>query len=105
MIIRFYKSSIGKKWIVALTGLALIAYVVGHMAGNLQIFIGRDRINDYAVFLHSMGSLLWAVRLFLIGAFLIHILVTIQLTIQNRMARPVRYAMKREVKAAPPRRQ
>ncbi len=99
MITRFYKSSIGKKWIVALTGLALIAYVVGHMAGNLQIFISQDRINDYAVFLHSMGPLLWAVRALLLAAFVIHILVTVQLAAQNRRARPISYAMKRDVRA------
>ncbi len=98
-IARFYQSSIGKKWIVALTGLVLIAYVIGHLIGNLQIFIGRDRLNDYAVMLHSMGPLLWAIRLFLLACFVAHILVTIQLTVENRRARPQRYAVKEEREA------
>jgi len=96
---RFCNSSIGRKWIVALTGLALIAYVIGHMIGNLQIFMGRERINAYAETLHSMGPLLWAVRAFLLAAFVVHIVVTIQLTAENRRARPERYSVKEERRA------
>jgi succinate dehydrogenase / fumarate reductase cytochrome b subunit len=94
-------SSIGKKWIVALTGLVLVAYVLGHLAGNLQIFLPDNggRINAYGAFLHSLGPLLWAIRAFLIACFVIHILVTIQLAIENRRARPDRYAGARYRKA------
>ena len=99
LITRFCHSSIGKKWIVAFTGLVLIAYVIGHMIGNLQIFIGRDRLNSYAVMLHSMGPLLWAIRAFLLAAFVVHILTTIQLTVENRAARPARYAVKEDRQA------
>ncbi|MGA3172206.1 MAG: succinate dehydrogenase cytochrome b subunit [Chthoniobacteraceae bacterium] len=90
----FWQSSIGKKWIVALTGIVLVAYVLGHLAGNLQIFL-PDRgshINAYGAFLHSLGAGLWAIRAFLLACFIIHIVVTIQLAIQNRRARPDRYA-------------
>src|SRR5437879_10323725 len=93
---RFYQSSIGKKWVVALTALPLVGYVVGHMLGNLQVFIGPAQINAYAEFLHSHEIALWIIRLFLIAAFALHIVATIQLTIQNRKARPERYAFKRE---------
>jgi succinate dehydrogenase / fumarate reductase cytochrome b subunit len=95
------RSSIGKKWIVALTGLVLVAYVLGHLAGNLQIFLPDKgaRINAYGAFLHSLGPLLWAIRAFLIACFVIHIVVTIQLAIENRRARPQRYEAPRYRKA------
>jgi succinate dehydrogenase / fumarate reductase cytochrome b subunit len=86
------QSSIGKKWIVALTGLVLVAYVLGHLAGNLQIFLpSKAHINLYGAFLHSLGPLLWVIRAFLLACFIIHIWTTIQLAIENRTARPDRY--------------
>ena len=87
----FYQSSIGKKWVVALTGLVLVGYVFGHLAGNLQIFLPPERINGYAAFLHSLGALLWVIRGFLIGCFVLHIVTTVRLVIENRAARPVGY--------------
>jgi succinate dehydrogenase / fumarate reductase cytochrome b subunit len=89
---RCCQSSIGKKWIVALTGIVLVAYVLGHLAGNLQIFLpSKARINAYGAFLHSLGPMLWAIRAFLLACLVIHIAVTIQLAIENRGARPERY--------------
>lgn len=87
----FWKSSIGKKWLVALTGLVLLGYVVGHMIGNLQIFGPPAKINGYAEMLHSMPAALWAVRAFLIVCFVLHIVATIKLVIENRAARPAGY--------------
>ena len=85
-------SSIGKKWIVALTGIVLVAYVLGHLAGNLQIFLpDKGRINAYGAFLHGLGALLWVIRAFLLACFFAHIWFTIQLAIENRRARPQRY--------------
>jgi succinate dehydrogenase / fumarate reductase, cytochrome b subunit len=92
-LVAFYQSSIGKKWVVALTAVVLILYVLGHLAGNLQIYLGQNRINNYAVFLHNLGPLLWLIRLFLLACFVIHIVATIQLTIQNRQAKPQKYAV------------
>lgn len=93
-------SSIGKKWIVALTGLVLVAYVLGHLAGNLQIFLpDKGRINAYGAFLHSLGPLLWAVRIFLFVCLVAHIVFTILLAIENRRARPDRYAVSHYRKA------
>jgi len=91
--IAFYQSSIGKKYVVAGTGLVLIVYVLGHLVGNLQIFIGPDRINAYAKFLHDLGPILWVVRILLIAAFVIHIVATIQLAQENRLANPRKYAV------------
>jgi succinate dehydrogenase / fumarate reductase, cytochrome b subunit len=92
LIANFLTSSIGRKWIVALTGLVLVAYVLGHLAGNLQIFWSAERINAYAVFLHSLGPILWAIRLFLLACFVAHIYFTIQLALENRSARSQQYA-------------
>ena len=99
--VRFYQSSIGKKWIVALTGIVLVAYVLGHLAGNLQIFLpDKTRINQYGAFLHSLGAGLWIIRIFLIACFVVHIWTTIQLAMENRRARPVRYAVSHPQKAS-----
>lgn len=95
----FYKSSIGKKWVVALTGLVLVGYVFGHLAGNLQVFLPPEQINNYAEFLHSHQYLLWAARTFLIVCFVLHIVTTIKLVLENRAARPEKYKMKRSVQA------
>lgn len=95
----FFGSSIGKKWIVAITGLILVSYVIAHMIGNLQIFAGPEKINAYATFLHSMPAMLWAVRALLITAFVLHIVVTIQLTAENRRARGQGYVRRNHVQA------
>jgi succinate dehydrogenase / fumarate reductase cytochrome b subunit len=95
----FYRSSVGKKMIVAVTGIILILFVVGHLLGNLQIFLGPDWINGYSQHLRDLGPLLWAVRLFLTVTVIIHIYVTIQLAIENRRARPASYIDRHYVKA------
>jgi succinate dehydrogenase / fumarate reductase cytochrome b subunit len=92
-VIAFYQSSIGKKIIVATTGVILILYVLGHLLGNLQIYTGPDRINTYAKFLHDLGPILWAIRVFLLAAFVTHIVATIELAHQNRLAKPQKYAV------------
>jgi len=102
--VSFYNSSIGRKWIVALTGLVLIAYVIGHLIGNLQIFLpeheGIRQINKYGHFLHSLGIGLWLVRIFLLACFVLHIVTTIKLAAENRAARPERYAVTKREKAS-----
>jgi len=95
----FYRSSIGKKMIVALTGVILILFVVGHLLGNLQIFLGPDWINGYSEHLRELGPLLWVIRIFLLLTVIIHIYVTIRLAIENRRARPTQYKDKENVKA------
>src|SRR5438270_9553505 len=95
----FYRSSVGKKMIVALTGVILIGFVIGHLLGNLQIFLGPDWINSYAEHLRALGPLLWLIRIFLLLTVVTHIYVTIRLAIDNRRARPARYAKKDYTKA------
>lgn len=90
----FYQSSIGKKITVAVTGIILIVFVIGHLLGNLEIYLGQDHTNWYAEFLRSTGPLLWIVRIILILAVMVHIVATIQLTVENLRAKPGRYAVK-----------
>jgi len=92
MLVQFYRSTIGKKIIMAVTGLIGIGFVIGHMAGNLQAFVGRDKLNAYGALLHGpLGELLWLVRLVLIVAVALHVLMAYQLTMRARAARPIGY--------------
>jgi succinate dehydrogenase / fumarate reductase cytochrome b subunit len=95
----FYRSSVGKKMIVAVTGLILILFVIGHLLGNLQIFIGPDWINVYSQHLRDLGPLLWLIRAFLFATVVLHIYFTILLAIENRRARPEAYKDRQYVKA------
>ena len=92
-LIRFYNSSIGKKIIVAVTGLAMIGFLVGHLLGNLLVFSGPDALNGYARKLHDLGPLLYVVRGGLLAIVALHIVCTVQLVRINRAARPRKYAV------------
>jgi succinate dehydrogenase / fumarate reductase cytochrome b subunit len=85
--------------IVAVTGIVLILFIIGHLLGNLQIFLGPDWINGYAQHLRDLGPLLWIIRIFLIVTVVLHIYFTIQLAIENRRARPERYVKRDYIKA------
>lgn len=84
---------------MAVSGVILILFVIGHLLGNLQIFLGPDWINGYAEHLRDLGPLLWAIRVFLLLTVVVHIYYTIRLAIENRRARPLRYRRKEIVKA------
>ncbi|MEZ5386305.1 MAG: succinate dehydrogenase cytochrome b subunit [Prosthecobacter sp.] len=94
---RFYASSIGKKILVALTGLILLGFVLGHMIGNLLIFAGQDAINEYGHLLQTAlhGGGVWIARAGLLVAVVIHIVATISLTRANRAAREDKYGMQK----------
>ena len=96
----FYRSSVGKKMIVAVTGIILILFVVGHLLGILQIFLGPDWINGYSQHLRDLGPLLWLIRIVLLATVLMHIYFTILLAIENRRARPEAYVDRDYVKAS-----
>jgi succinate dehydrogenase / fumarate reductase cytochrome b subunit len=91
------RSSIGTKAIMAVTGTLLFVFVIVHMLGNLQIFLGPDAINHYGVLLRTLPEALWAARIVLLVAVVVHVWVAILLTIENRRARPERYAVSRAV--------
>lgn len=84
---RIWNSSLGKKYIMAATGCGLFIFVVGHLVGNLQIFLGWEAINRYGSFLQSTGELLWVVRIGLLILVLLHIVSAVRLTAENRAAR------------------
>ena len=88
-----FQSSIGKKFLMAVTGLVLFGFVTGHLIGNLQIFLPPEKINAYGHMLESLGVALWGIRLFLLACVIIHIWLAIQLTLENRAARPVGYGL------------
>ncbi len=87
----FYRSMVGRKALVAVTGAMLFAYLVAHLIGNLQILAGPERINAYGRLLHSQPALLWVARLVLLAAVGLHAVATVQLWFENRAARPIRY--------------
>jgi succinate dehydrogenase / fumarate reductase cytochrome b subunit len=92
----FYEAPIGKKAVMAVTGLMLFGYVVAHLVGNLQIYAGPDQINRYAAFLHAPASqgFLWGARSVLAACVVLHVLASIQLWFQKRAARPIAYTKK-----------
>lgn len=77
---------------MAVSGLALFGFIVGHLAGNLQIFLGQEKINAYAAFLKSYPGALWAARIGLLVMAVIHVWAAVKLALENRAARPVAYA-------------
>jgi succinate dehydrogenase / fumarate reductase cytochrome b subunit len=98
--VRFYEAPIGKKAVMAITGVMLVGYVFAHLLGNLQICSSDpEQINRYAAFLHnpSNAAALWAARSVLLLAVVLHIIAAVQLWLQNRAARPVGYVKKADV--------
>jgi succinate dehydrogenase cytochrome b subunit len=87
----FWGSTIGKKIVMAVTGLIGVGFVIGHMLGNLQVFLGPARFNAYSHFLQSLGELLWVVRAVLVAAVVLHVVAAAQLSRRRLVARPVGY--------------
>ncbi len=100
LIARFFNSTLGKKYIMAITGFLLFGFVLVHVLGNLQIFLGADAINEYAELLKSKAALLWGARLGLLTIAMLHIVTAIQLVRRNRAARPVKYGTSKAPVAA-----
>jgi len=89
---RFYQATIGKKAVMAVTGVILFGFVIGHLIGNLQVFAGRETLDAYGAFLHhSTHGLIWVFRLVLLASVVAHIVASIQLTITKMNARPISY--------------
>jgi succinate dehydrogenase / fumarate reductase cytochrome b subunit len=89
---RAYRSSLGKKYVMAITGLLLFLYVIAHMVGNLQVYLGPEQLNAYAELLHSKPGLLWTARVGLLVIAVLHVVSALQLAAENRAARPQAYA-------------
>src|SRR5437763_5000117 len=101
-----WRSTIGKKYIMAITGLIWFGYLIAHLWGNLKIYAGPQFLNDYGGFLRTVGEplfgcsqLLWLARIILIPAFVIHIVAAIQLKTRDSASRPRAYAMRRNLES------
>jgi succinate dehydrogenase / fumarate reductase, cytochrome b subunit len=97
-VVNFYRSAIGKKAVMAVTGVILFGWIFLHMVGNLKIYLGPEHLNEYAHWLRALGTpampesgALWATRLLLLVCVLLHIHAAYALTMMNRAARPVGY--------------
>jgi succinate dehydrogenase / fumarate reductase cytochrome b subunit len=101
-----YRTSVGKKFVMAITGIIGYGFVIGHMIGNLKVFLGATAFNDYAEFLRTVGepllparTLLWIIRIVLLASVSLHVYSAIMLTRQARVGRPVRYANQKKIQA------
>ncbi len=96
---KLFSDSIGRKAVMAVTGLLMVLFVVGHLLGNLTIFAGADGINAYAYKLHELPILVWGNRIVMGTAVLLHVVLSIQITMENSRAKPDGYAVKHSLKA------
>lgn len=99
-MLRLFTTTVGKKFLVAITGLFMIFFLIAHLAGNLEIFSGPDAVNHYAQFLRTMPKVLWSFRILLIIAVIVHVALTINLAKRNTDARLTTYAKKKSRKAS-----
>jgi succinate dehydrogenase / fumarate reductase cytochrome b subunit len=106
-IVAFYRSAVGKKWVMAITGVALMGFVLFHLIGNLKLFLSKEELNLYGEALRDIPGhllprtvLLWTFRIGLIAAFVLHIHAAAALTVLNRRARPDTYKSPRDYIAA-----
>lgn len=96
----FWQSTNGKKVVMAVTGAIMFLFIIGHVAGNLQIFEGPEKLNTYGHFLHSIGELLWPIRIVLLLCVVLHITATVQLALRNKAARPEGYSRKKAINSS-----
>ena len=94
------RTSIGRKILMAVTGVITFGFVIGHMLGNLQVYLGQEQINVYAEKLQALGPFLWVIRGSLLLAFAVHIWLGIQLKLENWSARPEGYRNEQTVQAS-----
>jgi succinate dehydrogenase / fumarate reductase, cytochrome b subunit len=99
-VVAMWHTSVGKKAVMAVTGIIMVAYLITHVLANLLAFQGPEQINAYSRLLHGTGGALWAARLVLLAAVVLHILAAVQLTARRRAARPVGYAGGREAQVS-----
>jgi succinate dehydrogenase / fumarate reductase cytochrome b subunit len=101
-----WRSTIGKKYVMAVTGLIWFGYLIVHLWGNLKIYAGPSYLNDYGDFLRTVGEpffgfsqLLWVARIILIPAFVIHVWAAAQLTTRDSASRPIRYSVRKNLES------
>jgi len=92
VVAHLFNSSLGRKYVMALSGAALFFFVIGHLLGNLQIFLGPEPLNAYGHFLQSTPEILWPARVGLLAMVVLHIWSALKLSAENKAARPIPYA-------------
>jgi succinate dehydrogenase cytochrome b subunit len=95
-VLGLWGTSVGKKAVMAVTGLVMFAYLITHVLANLLVFQGPAKINAYSRFLHGTGGALWGARLVLLACVVLHIVAAVQLTGRRQAARPIDYATGRQ---------
>lgn len=98
--VSFWQSTNGKKVVMAVTGVMMFGFVIGHMLGNLQMFEAPEHINAYGHFLHNLGELLWIERGIMLLAIALHILASVQLALRSKAARPVGYSLQKTINSS-----
>jgi succinate dehydrogenase / fumarate reductase cytochrome b subunit len=98
--ITFWQSTNGKKVVMAVTGVMMFGFVIGHMLGNLQMFEAPEHINAYGHFLHNLGELLWIERGVMLLAIALHIVAAVQLAVRSSAARPVGYSRREAINSS-----
>jgi succinate dehydrogenase / fumarate reductase cytochrome b subunit len=99
-IFNLFLSTVGKKILMALSGILMILFVIVHLLGNLGIYKGQDVFNNYALFLHSMPTLIWIARISLLSIVGLHIYLSISLNLQNKKANSIEYKTRAYVKTS-----
>lgn len=106
-MIGLWRSALGKKAVMAVSGIALFGFVLAHMLGNLKLYQGADKMNAYAEWLREIGSpalphggALWILRVLLVGAVVLHFVAAVQLTRKNRRARPTGYRRRENLQSS-----
>lgn len=98
--VTFWQSTNGKKVVMAVTGVMMFGFVIGHMLGNLQMYEAPEHINAYGHFLHNLGELLWLERGVMLLAIALHILAAVQLALRSNAARPIGYSRKEAINSS-----
>ncbi len=96
---RLFSDSIGRKAVMAVTGLLMVLFVVGHLLGNLSIFAGPNGINAYAMHLHELVPVVWGTRIVMLVSVLLHLFLSVQITLENSAAKPDKYAVQNSLRA------
>ncbi len=99
LFLRFWRSTVGCKVVMAITGIFMVLFLVGHLAGNLAMYAGRDATNAYALALKQMPGPLWVARIGLLTLLAIHLSAAFRLWFLNRAARPVPYASNKSIQS------
>ena len=94
------RSSVGNKFVMALSGILMLGFLVGHLSGNLLVFSGEKAMNAYAAWLQDHGSLLWGARIVLLACLGLHVSMAVRLWLANRAARPERYRREATLEAS-----